>query len=229
MTPTYTGFFREPNIAEFSHSLAPEMAKQVGGRLLVAEVGCSSGQETWSLSSALLANGVDHHIEAFDTDDEVLLQAAGPYEIFEVESLRRIQEDSAYPAGCLSHFIISSTVSTDSPYKAQIRPSHVLQSHASFERRDIIDERLEPERYHAAVVNNVLFHYSQPFRDKLMRHVVDGLRPGGVLMVEDFSRKRNQDYLLWRLEAAQRFGLLAVRNSQQEIPTIFTKPPAQSA
>jgi len=220
--PTYTGFFRVANIAEFSHSLAPELAQQMGGILLAAEIGCSSGQESWSMAAALEANQVDYHIEAFDIDAEAIAQTQQPYAMPRLTSLANTLQESRYPDACLDYFE-TKVLDTDDRPLAVAEPKQTLRDKVSFEHRDLLDKPLPANNYGVVVINNVLYHHANGERDKLAGNAVDSLIPGGALLVESFYRRHSQDYLLWRNQLAGRFGLKAVNRHNHELPTIFQK------
>lgn len=102
-SPGTTAFFREANLVWATDRLLPAVARQLGRRLLIAEVGCSTGEETWSIAAQLAHRGVDFRITAMDTSPQSLEEArqgryAYPYrELMSNAVLHRV------PDGCLDY------------------------------------------------------------------------------------------------------------------------------
>lgn len=224
MISTYTRFFREDNIAQFSRDFAPAIAQQMGGLLLVAQVGCSSGQETWSMAASLEVANVPFRIEGFDYNRTAVRKAAEPYPVSGLDSLARMQKESAYPEACLGFFTVRAALSTDEWSGATVTPTDSLRQKATLKNRDVIHKPLTAERYGAVVVNNVLYHLPRPDRDAMMWSLVASVRPGGAILMEDYKHAGTQDYPSWRVGIDKQFGLRPLNGRTSALPTIFRKP-----
>lgn len=183
-TQTTTFFFRERNLAYFSEIVAPDLQVAMGGVLRVANVGCSSGEETWSLASALSVAGVNYEIEAFDANPDALQQADMPYllsaqHLQYTHNLRRRSDRDSTPAfadACLDYFDPISPV--------HILPAAELRRRVTFKKLNILHEPLEAAEYGAVVVNNVLYHYGRMDGFTMIKNMVHGLRPGGMFLYD---------------------------------------------
>lgn len=229
MIPTYTGFYREPNIARFSEDVAPDIAHEMGGRLLIGQIGCSSGQETWTMAATLTANAVDFHIDAYDIDEEALSHSSGPYPIQRPRSLQHIVEDSIYPQASLNHLNIREIAAPpehpeDDVKRYEVLPNDDIASKVTFHNRDIRRDLPRARQYGAVVMNNILYHYSSGERDELFDAGLQLLQPGGAVLIESFYRKRSSGYLLWRMNLGRTFGLKPALKQDEAIPTVFRKP-----
>lgn len=205
-TETNTAFFREASMLVFSENVAGSYQQEVGRPLRIAEVGCSNGEETWSLAASLRGNGVDAHIDGFDISEKMLEEArnGGPY-MGQLAGLRLdLHVDQGYPhrEAYLSFF-------HDRGGPRNMVPTDELRSMADFNPINIIDQQLEPG-YDAALAYNTLWQYPPATREQMLRNILHGLRPGGTFMFEGTTGGRRSDiskeFRKWANDLS-RFGL----------------------
>src|SRR5688500_11661895 len=81
---TQNDFCREsnPNSRQFVREAAEIMPARENptSHLLITELPCSEGKETWSMAAALAVQGVDFSIKAYDINPVVLKAATEPYQ-----------------------------------------------------------------------------------------------------------------------------------------------------
>ncbi len=189
---TYTEFFREPNMAVFAREIAPDLAQKMGGRLLIGEVGCSTGRETLSLASALAVADVDYKIDAFDARGSGLWRARllphfvrafdAPHA--DPSNLNNMSLDTSralygFEEACMDHFVTGDMFGI--PF---VLPARSIADRYRFRKHNILAEPLPAERFGAIVMNNMLQHYENPEKDKIMENALSGLRDSGVVLIE---------------------------------------------
>lgn len=167
---------RTKALADFARHTAPALARNE--ELIIADVGCSIGQQTWMAASALRAAGVSHfRIEAFDNQPDRLAQTAGPYDASMEDLAADIKRMPAFPASCIKDF--------EAVNESQIQPTNALREcNVTFHEHDIIATPLPKGRYHAVIATNILYHYNTlPDKfDAILDHIATGMQPGGLLV-----------------------------------------------
>jgi chemotaxis methyl-accepting protein methylase len=187
---TQTALFRETNIMSIAESVVPLLRmEKPEGTLSILEVGCSSGEESYSLSASMLGEGHDDfHIIATDVNPRQLeLAEKGEYkgdEVFErmLESSHRIP-NRLIQAGYFIDTGKTWSVVKDGRPLAILSPSGTVKEKISFVQHDIVSSPIGSD-FDLALVNNVLMHYPDKTRDVIMRNVISSLRPGGYLTIE---------------------------------------------
>jgi len=176
-TPTATLFFRDENLATFATDVAPKMAQALGKQTLrVGQVACSTGDETWSIAAMLEKQGIDYTVRATDINPDVLTEA----------------EAGVYPNGALNVLSDSPAIACKAArmFKQNRRegtfePDKKLREHVEFAQHDILEGPLPGGPYHALLVNNMLYHYPEATRDRIMENIAGSLAVGGVLVFEN--------------------------------------------
>lgn len=182
MTGT-TEFFREPNLVWATDLLLPKIAQQLGRRLLIAEVGCSSGQETWSMAAQLAHRGVDFHITAIDKSDQALEQAQTALYEYGYRDLTENAAKNDVPNGCLDYFPGIRTNKWSDP----VVVDDSLKEHVTFVKHDILASPLQPSAYDVVTAFNFLYYLTPEGQHLALGNMLAGLAPGGY-----FIRDNNQ-------------------------------------
>jgi chemotaxis methyl-accepting protein methylase len=70
-----------------------------------------------------------------------------------------------------------------------IRATETLRDHVSFKELDVCEESLDPRRFHAVIINNVMTHYFnwKRIRALMTTNLALGLLPNGVITSNDFE------------------------------------------
>jgi len=223
---TQTNFFREPNVRSIASKLFPLLLwGKPGQTVRILEVGCSSGEESYSLASAILSEGYTaFEIAATDVNPQCLEFARkAEYEL--AESLERFTESSwRMPPELVKAGYFEATGKTWQRGRwteplVIIRPSDEVKQKITFAQHDIINGPYDKD-HDLAVVNNVLMHYPDATRDAIMKNVKKSLRPGGFIALEGqligmdrAERTWLEPYNNWRQSLAQRHELQPVQPS----------------
>ncbi len=155
------------------------MAPANGDWLAVADVGCSTGDQTWGFAAALAAQEVDFRIDAFDNNVERLAQATQPLQMSMGSLAASRYRHPAYPEACLAEFEDGG---------CYVRPSRRLRERVDFQYRNIVTDPLPPKPYDVVVVTNVLYHYlTYPQKlEAIIGNIAAGLRPGAVVIHDGY-------------------------------------------
>jgi chemotaxis methyl-accepting protein methylase len=94
-----------------------------------------------------------------------------------------------------------------------IRPTHRVREKVNFAKHDILERPVEG-KFDVVLISNVLNHYPEESREKILRNALASLRPGGFFVLEHIQRPINKEeaewldpYNEWRREFAPKFGL----------------------
>jgi chemotaxis methyl-accepting protein methylase len=225
--PTHSEFFREPNVAVFSDGPAAALASAaLDGVLLVLQVGCSKGQETWTLAAALAAAGVPCLIDAYDTNTTALRATDQPYPVSRPDSLARMAASNGFPPACLEYFDIldyDPIGAAGLAYQAAVLPAASLRRQVSFNHGDIRNAKLEPGQYGAVAINNVLYHHAMPERDEVTVAALAPVAPNGAVLLEAPTGIDTPEYTSWRHNLPSRFGLATITSARQAKVGIYHK------
>jgi len=165
-------------MAFFASRIAPEMAQRLGRKLLVGIVGCSSGEEAWSLAAALTVQDVPYAIEAFDANQEALNQAQKPYPLKKFDEIALGVKVNKFPKSCVNYF----TKHTVWP-KRGVYVSPSLKRLATFTKLNVQHNPIPAGRYDAVFMTNVLYHYKPEEQVELFANVMPGLTHKGLFTV----------------------------------------------
>ncbi len=212
--PTHhqTDFFRIQNLEAVAKYLVPKIEKKSGEPVDILDVGCSSGEEPYSLAIHLLDQGIKNFsIRGIDVTPEIIEEAReGKYEIsFHHSKVTHEMFDRNYfvDTGERTRGMYSRTVASVGPE---------LRERVSFDQCDIL-EAPYAGKFDVIVVNNVLIHYPAKSLDKIVSHALSSLRPGGFFVIEPLMYPRNQrerewldPYIEWRTHIEEKYPLKEV-------------------
>lgn len=228
-TSTATFFYREKNLEQFATKVAPAMVRALGSNSLrIAQVASSTGEEAWSIASLLDAAGIkDFHVRATDINTEALAEAEeGKYPsmlLLSGSQGSRIQEKAA------KKFIRNTKTDT-------LEPNHKLREHVDFLLHDILEGPVPDGPYHVVLVNNMLYHYPEETRDRIMANISRSLMPGGVFVFDNDDGPGHESYVAWAADLEHTHGMqplaLAGQDSiqiRQFKPGLATRAPRLSA
>ncbi len=176
-TQSYTTFCHHKEHFRFiTNTMLPELARDPEQKLRLWSVGCSTGEEPYSL--AMVASEVlpgagewDIRVTATDHDSEALTAARqGIYPLSQVRHL---------PARHLLRWFRSLRIGSDE--YVQISPA--LQEMVSYQRIDMLGEWPVDEPQDAILCHDTLVYFDMPKRAYLIDRLADTLRPGGYLFV----------------------------------------------
>ncbi|MBI2654210.1 hypothetical protein HYX02_05375 [Candidatus Woesearchaeota archaeon] len=176
-----TQFFRDEQVlSAFERLVLPSYP---GSYVIhVASVGCSTGQEPYSL---LLRNwGIRKglRIDACDVNrGNINTAAAGEYEVWTGTSSGDLKRFQALEIDNLEEaFTLSEGRYKDTRH---LRFTEESRGRIRFFVYDILEERL-PQTYDVVLLLNVLMHYSEKGREKIIGHLFDSMHEGAWLMCE---------------------------------------------
>jgi chemotaxis methyl-accepting protein methylase len=179
----YSEFFRDPNLVWAADYVLPEVARQFGRQLLVAEVGCSSGEETWSLAAQLAYRGVDFHITAIDESDFLINEARpGRYEFRQRDLMSNVEKNSV-PDGCLDYFPGIRT----NGWRDPVVVDESLKPHVTFMKHDVLASPLPTRAFDVVTACNFLYYFTPAGQSAAVGNMLAGLSPGDY-----FIRDNNQ-------------------------------------
>lgn len=177
LVQTTTIFFRDLAAIKTVEKLAP----QFGPNVRIASVGCSTGEEVYSLlfSHVLAPKDYGLEIDGYDYNPEVLkIASAGTY-TFDA----KIKKNPYSQSGRNLMFGLNSR----STGIVEVTIPQYLKEGVRFIQHDISKEPL-PDEYPLISCNNVLYHYAdhrdRPSVGKLLDNLAKSLQPGGFLVIE---------------------------------------------
>lgn len=192
-TPNDTGWFREPNVLITGEVLMPKLAEE-GTPVRIASIGSSYGHEAFSLAAAALSAGVTNFtIKGYDVNPEAVEIANDSNRRYPGPALKRIPDRFA------RYFDVS---------KDGLLPGPEIRERVHFEQMDLIDQPVAGE-FDVIILNNVLQHYPDNTRVKILRRVVDAILPSGYLTLEALPQTMQgspahrisfRPYWMWRQE-----------------------------
>jgi chemotaxis methyl-accepting protein methylase len=199
-TPTATRFFRNKNLTAFATEVAPQMARALGKQTLrIGQIACSKGDETWSLAALLEQQGVDYTIYATDINPDVLAEArTGVYP----DGAVAVGRDDG-PAERKAAKLFKHRRGTDTS-----EPDRKLHQRVAFAQHDILAGPLPGGPYHALFVNNMLYHYPEQTRDKIIENITGSLAVDGVLVFENNDGPGHGTYIAWASDLKNSGGLV---------------------
>lgn len=247
---TQTNFFRTGNIKVIAEQLSSKIKfRESGEQIRILEVGCSSGEESYSLAVEMLEAGYKNfQITAVDVDPEMLhIAQKGEYKMDSAvgesnlhysnlkpkhfangyfENPGKTWEEKVYIGPPLSDL---KKMGYGGPFGKKvgefprewyttikqpvIQPTKKTRERVVFVSHDLIDKPAEGN-FSIVLMNNVLNHYPQETREKIVKNALSSLRPGGFLVLEHTMRPRTEgeeDWLVpynkWRDEFAEKFDL----------------------
>ncbi len=168
-----SGFFRDPAVFEALGGLLPKLAaRREGPRgLSLWSVGCSKGQEAYSLAATMLharPAPPPFRVLGTDRDEQALARAReGEYEHRDVEGL---------PADLLARVLVRAGAG-----RWRVRPE--VRGRVEFRTADLLDPASYPGRLDLISCRNVLIYLRRPVQIWVLEHMASTLVPGGILVL----------------------------------------------
>lgn len=169
-----TSFFRDPGVLELVVEAAAAMAaEQPGRRLRIWSVGCSTGQEPYSLAmlfeEAYVARGLPFpEIVATDVSAATVDRArSGRFSQFEIQRglpIRRM----------MTWFDQEGT-------EWVVRPE--LARRIQFRRHNLVQDSAPPGKFDLILCRNVLFYFPPAMRTRAYQTLRSAVRDGGALLL----------------------------------------------
>lgn len=179
-----SALFREPSTLE---TVANGLLPQLDVARKVACIGCSRGQEVYSLA-ALARRSLGHGnfgIDGFDNRiDRIRAAREG---IYEVEP----QHWNEYQERMIKQYFGLFEVATTSGTKQEVVIPDLVRAATSFGLSDIFEAPL-PDKYPIIVCANVLYHYSGDYLIRIIQNIKQSLNSGGYLVCE--TRTEDLDF-----------------------------------
>lgn len=181
-----THFFRDPDSLDtlFETALTDMAAKRGGGRIDVLCHGCGSGQDVYS--AAILAarhkglDGhplakIDIHITGIDYPSQALERAeAGLYSHFDVQRGLPITD-------LITHFEHHKDATVQNGSQWIVKDT--LKAHTRFKGLHMLSGLGDIGKFHAVTFRGGLSHYSAAARLRIVRSLIQVLRPDGYLIL----------------------------------------------
>lgn len=171
LTTNETYFFREP--VHFRH-LAERVLPALGGASLrVWSAAASSGEEAYSIAMLL-----EHQL------------GPGRWEIVATDLSRRMLERAAravYPLERLQNlprpFLCSYCLKGTGAYAGTLRVTRSLRTRVRFAEHNLLEMPRGLGAFDLVFLRNVLIYFDNGTKERILRHVLSSLRPGGWLYV----------------------------------------------
>ena len=162
-----TGFFRDP---ESWHRLTEVLAAEPEGSgtpFFAWSMGCSTGEEAWSLALLLQGSRTGFQVVASDVNARAVAVAeAGVYDGTAARAVREFLGDS-FESG------------SDPGFSLPVE----LRQRVRFRREDLTRAQVSPEVFDLISCRNLLIYLSRPGQQRILERAVASLRTGGILML----------------------------------------------
>ncbi len=168
-----SGFFRDPAVFQALGRLLPELAaRREGPRgLRLWSVGCSKGQEAYSLAATMLQARPEpppFRVLGTDRDERALARAReGVYGDRDVEGLPTDLRARVLERAGAGRWRV----------RAEVR------ERVEFRTADLLDPASYPERVDLIACRNVLIYLRRPVQVWVLEHLASALAPGGALVL----------------------------------------------
>ena len=171
-----TGFFRDPESWQRLSEVLASEPDSSGTPFFAWSMGCSTGEEAWSLGFLLRALRVGFQVVASDVNARAIAVAeAGVYEQAAGRAVReflagRLDDSAAGRLGASGsdpHFTVP----------------HSIRERVRFRREDLTRAHGSPELFDLITCRNLLIYLSRPGQQCILERAVASLRPGGILML----------------------------------------------
>jgi chemotaxis protein methyltransferase CheR len=176
----FTFFFRDMQILELivKHAL-PELAGR--SRIRVWDAGCAMGQETYSLA-IMLAENMGHfsfgnvQIYATDVEENTSFGETVRSGVYNDEDLKRI------PPALLEKYFVPLDGG------ARFRAVDGIRARITYTRHDLLSLQSVGEGFSLVLCKNVLLHFQQPERVKVIKMFHESLIAGGYFATEQTQK-----------------------------------------
>ena len=198
-----TYFFRDR--AMFDHltrHVLPSLAerRQASRRLTVWSVGCSTGQETYSLAMLFAEQPLrwrDWTIDILGTDvarSVVMAAREGNFSQFQIQR----------------GLGVAQMVSFFEETRTGWRANDTLRNMVRFEPHNLLDTPPEPGRFDLILCRNVLLYFDRPTRQRAFERLASALAPDGRVMLGAGETTAGQTDVLLPEKGATGFHHLAI-------------------
>jgi chemotaxis protein methyltransferase CheR len=172
LTTNETSFFREPKHFEF---LRKEVLPGVkpGGRFRVWSAACSSGEEPYTVAMVLAAvpKNIDWSVLGTDLSSRVLETArAGLYDLARAEGI---------PRDYLRRFCLRGT----GPQAGKLLMDPALRERVQFSSANLNEPMANFGQFDVIFLRNVMIYFDARTKERVVRHLVPSLKPGGYLII----------------------------------------------
>jgi chemotaxis methyl-accepting protein methylase len=169
-----TGFFRNPDSWQRLGEILDREGIFLPAPFLVRSMGCSTGEEAWSLAMLLLSRarrglppGPAFQVVASDLDPRALARAEAG--VYGEDGARAVREVLGATFGDLTE----GKYTVDSALRERVR----------FRREDLTRNGGTPETFDLICCRNVLIFLSREGQRRILENAMGSLRPGGILML----------------------------------------------
>jgi len=164
-----THFARHPECFEALRDALHRIARaRPAGTVKLWSAGCASGEEAYQLA----AEGLDivgDRVQVTGTDFSEDAVARATKGVYNKWSMR----------GAAAHEL--DWLTTDD--RGDVTVDAKLRPHVQFEVGNLTDPACAPKRVDVAFCRNVLIYFSTEGGERVLRNIIDSLRPGGVLIL----------------------------------------------
>lgn len=171
LTTNETYFFREPAHFTFlQNNVLPHFNHK---KIKIWSAASSTGEEPYSLAMVLQDNLGDDGWELLATDisNTVLHHArAGIYRAERLESM---------PEHYLKRFCLRGV----NECSGKIAIAKLLTNNVNFAHHNLLQPLATTDMFDVVFLRNVLIYFDQPTKQKVVEHILQRLRPGGLLVV----------------------------------------------
>lgn len=198
-----TYFFRDRAMFDhLSRHVLPALAerRQASRRLTVWSVGCSTGQETYSLAMLFAEQPLrwrDWTIDILGTDvarSVVMAAREGNFSQFQIQR----------------GLGVAQMVSFFEETRTGWRANDTLRNMARFEPHNLLDTAPDPGRFDLILCRNVLLYFDRPTRQRAFERLASALAPDGRVMLGAGETTAGQTDVLLPEKGATGFHHLAI-------------------
>jgi chemotaxis protein methyltransferase CheR len=198
-----TYFFRDRAMFDhLSRHVLPALAerRQASRRLTVWSVGCSTGQETYSLAMLFAEQPLrwrDWTIDILGTDvarSVVMAAREGNFSQFQIQR----------------GLGVAQMVSFFEETRTGWRANDTLRNMARFEPHNLLDTPPDPGRFDLILCRNVLLYFDRPTRQRAFERLASALAPDGRVMLGAGETTAGQTDVLLPEKGATGFHHLAI-------------------
>jgi len=162
-----TGFFRDPEAWQRLAAVMTAEPDSSGTPLFAWSMGCSTGEEAWSLAFLLYELRAGFQVVASDVSARAIAVAeAGVYDNAAGRAIREF-------FGNCFELEPGSRFSVPAELRERVR----------FRREDLTRAQASPEVFDVISCRNLLIYLSRPGQQRILQRAVASLRVGGILML----------------------------------------------
>ena len=182
---TQTGFLRNERALESINWLI--RLHNTGQNVRIASVGCSTGEEAYSILMQSWSQRERIKVVGYDINPPVLETAKKGFYILNLE----LREHEGWRIDSLGLEDQAYKIVEETGYSQDIQFLDDLTRHLSFQVHDILQDPL-PGKFDVIVALNVLIHYAQKGRERILANLHESLNTGGSLLLD--TPKPNRSY-----------------------------------